>query len=105
MSFAKNIGKNAGEGISKNLSCKYNQKLFDHANQSATDAFKNVSEREIQKTSKTTGDWIGNKISDKITNASEMLPHNNSEPVTNEEEILRQKYVYFQKKNSKFLMI
>ena len=27
-----------------------------------------------------------------------MLPHNNSEPVTNEEEILRQKYVHFQKK-------
>ena len=56
MSFAKNIGKNAGENISKNLSCKYYQKLFDHANQSPTDAFKNVSEREIQKTSKTAGD-------------------------------------------------
>ena len=36
LSFAKNIGKN----ISKNVSDKYCQKLFDHANQSTTDALK-----------------------------------------------------------------
>ena len=42
----KNIGKN----IRKTLSVKYNQKLFDHTRQSATDAFKTTSKREILKT-------------------------------------------------------
>ena len=34
LSFARNMGKN----ISKDLSGKYSQKLFNHAKQSATDA-------------------------------------------------------------------
>ena len=42
----KNIGKN----IRKILSGKYNQKLFDHTRQSATDTFKTTSKREILKT-------------------------------------------------------
>ena len=49
MSFAKNMGKNIGKNISKNLSSKYNQKPFDHAKQSATDALKIASNRAIQK--------------------------------------------------------
>ena len=47
LSFAKSIGKNIGKNISKNLSGKYIQKLTDHAKQSATDAFKTASKREI----------------------------------------------------------
>ena len=31
LSFAKNIGKNIGEKIRKNLNGKYSQKLLDHA--------------------------------------------------------------------------
>ena len=57
--FAKYIGKNIGKNISKNLIGKYSlvmlaerQKLLDHANQSATDAFKTASKRAIQKNSR-----------------------------------------------------
>ena len=62
LSFAKNIGKN----ISKKLSGKYSQKLLDHAQQSATDAFKTASKRAIQKTAETTDDLIGNKLADAV---------------------------------------
>ena len=56
LSFAKNIGKN--------LSNKYGQKLLDSAKK---------SKRAIQKMAEATGDLIGNKIVDKITNASKNL--------------------------------
>ena len=42
------------------------QKLLDHAKQSATDAFKTVSKRVIQKTAEATGDLSGKKIANKI---------------------------------------
>ena len=68
--MVKNIGKN----ISKNLSGKYSlvvlamhQKLLDHGNPSATDAFKTASESAIKKTAEATGDLIGNKIANRIT--------------------------------------
>ena len=35
LSFAKNMGRIIGENVSKNLSSKYGQKIFDHAKQSA----------------------------------------------------------------------
>ena len=59
MSFGRNIGKT--------LSNKYSQNFFDSVKKSATDAIKSVSKRAIQKTAETTGDLIGNKISDKRT--------------------------------------
>ena len=40
LSFAKNMSESIGKNISKNLSGKYSQKLFDHAKKSATDALK-----------------------------------------------------------------
>ena len=47
LSFAKNMGKNIGKNISKNVSGKYSpdmlatrHKLFEHAKQFTTDAFK-----------------------------------------------------------------
>ena len=43
------MSKNVGKNVSKNLRGKYSQKLIDHAKQSATDAFKTVSKRAIQK--------------------------------------------------------
>ena len=66
LSFAKNISKNIGKTICKNLSGKYNQKLLDHARQSATDAFKTASKGAIQKT-EATGDLTVNKIANRIT--------------------------------------
>ena len=68
MSFAKSICKNIGNNIKKNLNGKYSQKLFDHANQSATDALKITSKRIIQKTAGATGDLIGTKIADALAN-------------------------------------
>ena len=58
LSFAKNMGKNIG----KNVSSKYSQKILDHAKQSATDALKAASKREIQKAAEATGDLNENKI-------------------------------------------
>ena len=85
LSFAKNMGRNIGKNISKNLSNKYSQKPLGHAKQSATDAFNTASKRVIQKTAELTSDLIGNKIADKITRASKST--------SNEEEILREKYI------------
>ena len=45
----------------------------------------------LQKTAEPTCDLIGNKIADKITRASKTSPKNNLE--TNEEEILKEKYI------------
>ena len=56
--FAKNMGKNIGKNISKSLKSKYSQKLLDHAEQSATDAFKTSSKRVIQKKAEATADLI-----------------------------------------------
>ena len=65
LSFAKNTGKN--------LSNKYGQKPLDNAKKSAADAIKTASKRTIQKTAEATGNLIGNKSSDKITNVSTEL--------------------------------
>ena len=90
------MGKNIGKNISKNLRGKYSQKLLDHAKQSATDAFKTVSKRSIQKIAEANGDLIGNRIADKITKVSKNLQHNNLETVTNEndKEIPKKRYIF-----------
>ena len=62
LSFAKNM--------SKNLSHKYSQKLFDSAKKSTTDAIINGSKRAIQNTAEATGDLIRIKIAGKITSVS-----------------------------------
>ena len=79
LSYAKNMGKDISKNISKNLSSKYSQKLFDHAKQSATDAFTASSKRAIQKTAETAGDLIGNKNADKIKKISKNSQQNNTE--------------------------
>ena len=75
LSFAKNMGKN--------LSNKYGQKLLDSAKKSTTDAIKTASKRAIQKTAEATGDFLDNKIADKITSVSKKQStrelHNNDE--------------------------
>ena len=59
--------------MSKTLGNKYSQKRLYTAKKSTTDAIKTVSRRAIQKTTEATGDLIGNKIPDKITNVSKKL--------------------------------
>ena len=66
MSLAKNMSKNIGKGVSTNLRGKYSQKPLDHAEQSATDAFKTVSKRAIQKSAEATVHLIGIKIADAV---------------------------------------
>ena len=53
--------------LAKNLSNNYSQKLIDISKKSTTDALKTASKWVIQKTAEATGDFIGNKIADKIT--------------------------------------
>ena len=84
--WAKNIGKN----MNKNLSSKYRQNLLDHANQWAKDALKTGSKWAIQKTVEGTGDLIGTKIANTITQKS---PKNTSEIVESETEIPKERYI------------
>ena len=72
MSAAKNIGKNIGKDISKSLRSKYSQKLLDHAERFATDAFKISSKRAIRKKAGAFGDLIGNKTGNRITVVSKI---------------------------------
>ena len=62
--------------FARSMSNKYGKKLVDAAKKSATDAIKTASERAIQKTAEVTGDLVGNKIADKITNVSKKSTKN-----------------------------
>ena len=68
LSFAKNMGKS--------LSNRLGQKHFDSAKKYTTDAIKTAWKREIKKVAEWTGDFISNKIADKITSASKNLLKN-----------------------------
>ena len=89
------MGKNIDRNVSKNLSGKQTQKLFDHHKQSTTDEIKTSSKRVIQKTAEATGDQIGNKIANKMTGILKKLQQNNSVTVINEygKEIPKERYV------------
>ena len=52
LSLAKNIFRNIGKYISKNLSSRYSQKLLDHSKKFVADALKTASKRAIQKKSR-----------------------------------------------------
>ena len=75
LSFVKNM--------CKSFSNKYGQKFLNSAKKSTTDAIKTASKRAIQKTAETTGDFLDNKIADKITSVSKKQStrelHNNDE--------------------------
>ena len=63
--------------FARSMSNKYGKKLVDPAKTSAIDAIKTASKRAIQKTAEATGDLVGNKIADKITNVSKKKTDNN----------------------------
>ena len=54
------------------VSGKYSKKHLDYAKQSAIDALKTISKRAIQKTAEATGDFIGDKIANKIIKSQEV---------------------------------
>ena len=56
--YAKNMGKNIGNIISKNLSRKGSHNLLDRAKKSATDSFKTSTKKAIQNSRSNWGfDW------------------------------------------------
>ena len=58
------------------------EKLLDSAKKSTADAIKTASKRAIQKSAEATGDFIGNKIDDKITSVSK---NNSAKALQNDE--------------------
>ena len=101
--YAKNLGTHATK-VAKNLNNKYGQKLADSAKKSATDAFKIASKRTIQKTSKATGDLVGNKIADKITSYSKNQQINHTQMMLPMKYQKKDIYIYPHKKGKKLLM-
>ena len=104
MSFAGNMAKNISKNVNKNVSSKSNQKFFDDAKQSATDALKTSSERLIQKTAEATDDLIGNKAANNLTKISKTSQQKNSKTVANEhdKEILKEMYIRPEEKQKIF---
>ena len=82
---------------------KYNQKLLDHAEQSAIDTLNTASKKAIQKTTEATDDLI-NKIANKITKASRNLAQNILETVESETEICKERYISPEKKRKLFMI-
>ena len=93
--YAKHMDKTIGKIISKTFSGRYSQNLLDFSKQSAADALKISSKREIQKMAKITGDLIGNKIAIKITRISKTSQQNSSKTATNkhDNEITKERYI------------
>ena len=57
-------------------------KLLDHAKQATTDAFETASKGAIKKTAEATGDFLRNKIANRITKILKSSQQNNSVTVT-----------------------
>ena len=77
----KTMSKIIGKNTSKKLIGKYSQKFPGHAEKSATDILKTISEKVIQKTAEATGDLSGNKIAKEITKISKSSSQNSSETI------------------------
>ena len=73
----KNIGTHATK-VAENMSHKSSLILLNSAKKFTTHAIKTASKRTVQKTAKSTGDLIGNKIADEIISISKS-PQNENE--------------------------
>ena len=93
--YAKHMDKTIGKTISKTFSGRYSQNFLDFSKQSAADALKISSKREIQKIEKITSDLISHKIAIKITRISKTSQQNSSKTVTNkhDNEITKERYI------------
>ena len=96
LSFAKNMGHD--------LSHRFGQKRFDNAKIFTTDAIKTASKRAIRKIAEATGDFISNKIADKITSDSKKSPKEFHSQNENKIEIPKEKHISPEKKDNKLLM-
>ena len=84
------MGKTVGKKICQNLRSKYSLKFLDQTNTLVQMHLKLFQIAE-KNPAEATGDLIGNKIADRNTKVSRTSPKNNSQ--TNEEEILRERFV------------
>ena len=66
LSFARNLGTHSIK-VTKNVNNRYGQKLADSAKKSATDVFKIVGKKAIQKTAEATEGLVGITIANTIT--------------------------------------
>ena len=76
MSFVRNIGNKYGRQIfDKSLDTgkiikKYGKKILDNSLSAGKDFAKIAGKKELTKSAEATGDLIGNKIADRITNSA-----------------------------------
>ena len=96
------MDKNIGKNISKIVSDKYSQKLFDNAKQSTTYGLKTTSKRVIQEKTEATGDLIDNEITFIITKVSWSSPYKNLETITNERDkkIPKERSIYISRRKT-----
>ena len=82
----------------------------DSAEKSTINAIKTASKRSIQKIAEASGDLIGNKIADKITNASKKSSkelhstrlHSQNDEANDETEIPKERYISPEKRQQIF---
>ena len=79
-------------------------KIFDHAKQPATDAFKTTSRRAIQKPAQVVVDLVDNEIANEFRKVSRTWPQNDLETENTgcDKENVK-KDLYLQKKDNKLL--
>ena len=79
-------------------------KIFDHAKQSATDAFKTASRQAIQKPAQVVVDLVDNEIANEFRKVSRTWPQNDLETENTgcDKENVK-KDLYLQKKDNKLL--
>ena len=76
--------------FTRNLSNKYGKQLLDTATKTGLDALKVAFEKEVHKVAEATGEFIGNKIADKIMKPKPVIDENSrnvEEIVTPQEKI------------------
>ena len=66
--------------FARNFSDKYSKSLMDKGIDVSKKFAKTAGKKIVQKPAEATGDLIGNKIADKITNASKKMKVNNEIP-------------------------
>ena len=77
MSFARNIGNQYGQKIfgkslylGKSMKKKYGKKILDNSLSAGKDFAKIAGKKVLTKSAEATGDLIGNKIADRITQSA-----------------------------------
>ena len=105
MSFARNFGNKYGKKLMNtaiktgtNFNIKYGKKLTDTAIKTGTDFATIAGKKIVHKSTEATGDFIGNKIADKITakpspkdvTSESKKPHNEDEVIN---EIPKERYI------------